>query len=68
MANKKETPYPQCPIVDLFTRFFQSEVSEHLIKAKKEILLAVRSLIDARIENLEKWEKKGKKAEKVEIK
>jgi hypothetical protein len=46
---------------ELFKVFVPSKTQEHLLKAKKEILLALRSLIDSRIEWLEKRE--GQKAE-----
>jgi hypothetical protein len=39
---------------ELFTLFLPLQAQEHLIKAKKEVLLALRSLIDARLESLEK--------------
>lgn len=46
---------------ELFTLFLPEKSLEHLVSAKKEVLLAIRSLIDARIEALEK--KEGKKPE-----
>lgn len=39
---------------ELFSFIIPSRTSEHLLRARKEILLALRSLIDARIESLEK--------------
>jgi hypothetical protein len=39
---------------ELLTLFFPQQAQEHLLKAKKEVLLAFRSLIDARLETLEK--------------
>jgi hypothetical protein len=39
---------------ELFSFIIPPQASEHLLRAKKEILLALRSLIDARIEWLEK--------------
>jgi hypothetical protein len=39
---------------ELFACLVPGKVQEHLLSAKKELLLAVRSLIDARIESLEK--------------
>lgn len=38
---------------ELFTLFLPLQAQEHLLKAKKEVLLAFRSLIDARLETLE---------------
>jgi hypothetical protein len=45
---------------ELFTLLLPFQAQEHLLKAKKEVLLALRSLIDARLESLEK--KEGRKA------
>jgi hypothetical protein len=39
---------------ELFTLFLPLQAQEHLIQARKEVLLAVRSLIDARLEALDK--------------
>ncbi len=39
---------------ELFSFLIPSRANEHLLRARKEILLALRSLIDARIESLEK--------------
>ena len=38
---------------ELFTLFLPLQAHEHLLKARKEVLLAFRSLIDARLEALE---------------
>ncbi len=46
---------------ELFRVFLPTTTQDHLLKAKKELLLAIRSLIDARIECLEKRE--GRKTE-----
>jgi len=46
---------------ELFRIFLPTTTQDHLLKAKKELLLAIRSLIDARIEGLEKRE--GQKTE-----
>jgi hypothetical protein len=46
---------------ELFTLFLPLQAQEHLIKAKKEVLLALRSLIDSRLECLEK--KGGRRTE-----
>jgi len=41
---------------------------DHLINAKKEVLLAMRSVIDCKIESLEKREKKkSAKGKKIKI-
>jgi hypothetical protein len=39
---------------ELFSLFLPPQAQEHLLKARKEVLLALRSLIDARLEALEK--------------
>ena len=43
-----------CIPEELFSFFVPEETAGHLLKAKKEMLLAFRSLIDAKIEALEK--------------
>ncbi|MCX7974956.1 MAG: hypothetical protein N3B16_10745 [Candidatus Aminicenantes bacterium] len=54
---------------ELFNLFLPEETQKHLLKAKKEILLAFRSLIDAKIEALEKREEKltEEKKKKIEV-
>jgi hypothetical protein len=52
---------------ELFNFLVPSETHEHLSRAKKEVLLALRSIIDARIEMIEKRET-GKSAPKKKIK
>ncbi len=52
---------------ELFNLFLPAETKKHLLRAKKEILLALRSLIDARIEALEKREEKGAEEKKKKI-
>jgi hypothetical protein len=46
---------------ELFNLFLPLETQEHLLRARKEVLLAFRALIDARLETLEK--KGARKAE-----
>ena len=53
MAAEKMREIKICLPEELFTLFLPSEAQEHLLRAKKEVLLAVRSLIDARLESLE---------------
>lgn len=54
---------------DLFLDFMPEEAKKHLKAARKEKLLALRSLLDAKIRNLEEDEKKvGKrKPQKVKV-
>jgi hypothetical protein len=53
---------------ELFSLFLPEKAFSHLLKARKEILLAFRSLIDAKIEALEKMaEKKVEKKKKIKI-
>lgn len=53
---------------DLFPFALTEKTVGHLFQAKKEILLALRSLIDAKIEMLEKTEKKKvEKKRKIKI-
>ncbi|MFQ6082197.1 MAG: hypothetical protein ACE5WD_02425 [Candidatus Aminicenantia bacterium] len=53
---------------DLVSLLIPEEAIQHGLKAKKEILLAIRSLIDAKIEALDKkTEKKTEKKKKINI-
>lgn len=53
---------------DFFSLVIPEKALNHLFKAKKEMLLVLRSLIDAKIETLEKKEeKKVEKKKKVKI-
>lgn len=48
--------------------FFPPEFRQHMLSARKEFLLAVRSLIDARIESLERsQERASKRAKKIPV-
>jgi hypothetical protein len=59
MAAEKMREIKICLPEELFTFFLPSQTQDHLLKARKEVLLAVRSLIDARIDSLEKKEGRG---------
>ena len=50
---------------ELFSVLFPEKAIGHVVKAKKEMLMAVRSLIDARIEVLEKMQTKAAKKDKT---
>jgi len=53
---------------ELFSIFFPEKTVDHLINAKKEALLALRSVIDYKIESLEKrGERKSAKGKKIKI-
>ncbi len=53
---------------ELFDFLVPRETHEHLVKAKKEVLLALRSILDARIEMLEKRETpKGPSKTKIKV-
>ena len=53
---------------ELFHLFIPDQTLDHLLKAKKEMLLVFRSLIDAKIEALEKKsERKVARKRKVKI-
>ncbi len=49
---------------ELFDLLVPQETHQHLARAKKEVLLALRSLIDARIEMIEKRESRRDAAKK----
>lgn len=53
---------------DIFSFFFPEKTVDHVFKAQKEVLLALRSLIDAKIEALDKRGEKTKaKRKKIKI-
>jgi len=54
MATEKMREIKICIPEELFALFLPFQAQEHLLKARKEVLLAVRSLIDARLDALEK--------------
>lgn len=64
MAQQKTKEIKISVPEELFNVFFPSKTMKHFNNARKEMLLAFRSLIDARIEALEQQE--GKKEEKKE--
>lgn len=59
---------PCCLISEMLAPF--SEAFDHLINARKELLLAIRAIIDKKIELLEKAaaKKRGRPARQVEVK
>ena len=53
---------------DLFSIFIPEKTVGHLMNARKEMLLSLRSLIDAKIEAMEKFERKREtKKKKIKI-
>lgn len=53
---------------ELFSLIIPEKGFDHLLRAKKEILLALRSMIDCRIEALEKRERaKPEKGKKIKV-
>lgn len=68
MAAEKMREIKICIPEELFTLFLPSQAHEHLLRAKKEVLLAFRSLIDARLEALEKRDaRKAEPKRKIKI-
>jgi hypothetical protein len=55
-----------CPVYKMYHRLSSSETGKHLLNAKKEMLLALKSLIEKEIERTEK-KGKNQKAKKVTI-
>lgn len=53
---------------DLISILIPEKTATHLMNARKEVLLSLRSLIDARIEAMEKFEKKRTAKTKKKIK
>lgn len=53
---------------ELFNLWLPQPTQEHLWKARKELLLAIRSLIDSRIEMIEKKEaRKSEPKRKIKV-
>ncbi len=68
MAEKKTREIRIVVPEELFALVVPGEAKKHLMNARKEVLLAVRSLIDARIESLEKGAgQKGAQRKKVKV-
>lgn len=55
-----------CPIYQMYDRLHSSEAGRHLLNARKEILMAVKSLIEKEIERTDKTGQ-SKRAKKVKI-
>lgn len=69
MSEKTDTS-SFCPLERIFSSFFSSEPGKHLLNARKELLLAIKSVIEKGIERTDemmKKEGKEKKAQKVEV-
>jgi len=43
-----------CPVCKIYSRMTSSEVGRHLVNAKKEFLLAIKTMIEKEIERAEK--------------
>lgn len=53
---------------DLFSLILPEKTVDHLVNARKEVLFALRSMIDYKIEELDKREKKkSEKGKKIKI-
>ncbi len=68
MTDKHAGDRKECPFCSFFEQFREAEV--HILNAKREILMAIRTIVDREIEmTRQSMEKRGasQKAEKVEI-
>ncbi|MDI6703285.1 MAG: hypothetical protein QME40_01230 [bacterium] len=65
--KEKKSEWSSCPVYNAISELFSNEAIRHLLRAKKEILLAFRSLIDAKLEKLEELSEEKKKAEKIKV-
>jgi len=54
MAEKKSEPV--CPLCGLLSALAETDVVKHLRKARKEMLLAARCIIDRKLARLEEKE------------
>ena len=64
--DKKCEATAYCPVYKMYTHLSSSEAGTHLLNAKKELLLAVKSFVEKEIERTDK-SGKSKKARKVKI-
>jgi hypothetical protein len=55
-----------CPVCKIYSRLSSSELGRHLVNAKKEILLAIKTMIEREIERTEKTGS-SEQAKKVDI-
>jgi hypothetical protein len=68
MADRQVDDRKECPFCAFFEQFREAEV--HVLNAKREILMAIRAIVDREIEMTKRsMEKRGEstKAERVEI-
>ena len=68
MAAGKKEDRKECPFCSFFEQFQEAEV--HVLNAKREILMAIRAVLDHEIEMTKRSMEKrgaGMKARKVEI-
>ena len=62
----KEEPI-KCPVCEFLNKTKDSETIQHLKNARREILLAVKSMIEAGLTHLDVEEKPATKAKKVKV-
>jgi hypothetical protein len=68
MTGEQGNDHKECPFCSFFEQFREAEV--HILNAKREILMAIRTIVDREIEmTRQSMEKRGEsqRAEKVEI-
>ncbi len=66
MPKKNEEKY-ECPFCHFISETKNSETVKHLKNARREMLLAMKSLIEAGISVLDVEEKPASKAKKVKV-
>jgi hypothetical protein len=66
MPRTDEKPLT-CPICEMMNRAKDSETLKHLRGARREMLLAMKSVIEAGLACLDAKEKKPEQARKVEV-
>ena len=69
MITEKRGCHSNCPVRGLIHRVRHSEAARHMRNARKEVLLAVKSVVEAGIERLEATDKEVHEgpARKVDI-
>ena len=57
-----------CPVYRLFSTLSSSPAGRHLLNAKKELLLAIKALLEKEVERIDQRQEKDVKAKKIKIK
>ena len=57
-----------CPCFKILGKVTSSKSGRHILNAKRELLLALKSLIEKEVEKMDETASKSRKAQKVKVK